>query len=308
MFDKQRYISLTREHSPTRLFANPDWLDIVSSNWSVYTFIIDDEVIMIPYGISKKSIFRRFGTPMGCPWTEVLTYNESRKDAVIPLKNLNPSIIDNLSGANLYTFSFASDCNLSLHQKSTFSIDVVSTQVIDLDLSLDNLFKGFSSSLRKNIRRNEKMLYFKDQENKVARFLALNKNTSIRAGREIYDPGFLENLASNSVKAGFGDIFLASDGSRDLAAVFVLWDSEVLYIHSSGINQETTIRGAFQSLLWFCICKFSKKVKHLDFCGSDVQGIQEHNMSFGTSIKRRFILKKWYPAFLGKTRRLLISH
>lgn len=308
MLDKQRYISLTRDHPPARLFAKPDWLDIVSSNWSVYSVAVGDEVVMIPYAITRKSILRRFGTPMGCPWTEVLTYNESREDSILPVLSLNPIFLDNLSGANLYTFSFATDCTLALHHQSTFSVDVVSTQVLDLDQSLDDLFRGFSSSLRKNIRRNEKTLCFENHENKIARFLALNRNTSIRAGREIYDAGFLENLAAKSIKAGFGDIFLASDGNSDLAAVFVLWDSDVLYIHSSGISEETTIRGAFQSLLWFCICKFSKKLKRLDFCGSDVQGIQEHNMSFGSSIRRRYILKKWHPQFLGKARRLLMGH
>ncbi len=308
MVDKQRYISLTREHSSLRLFANPDWLDVISGNWSVHTVTTGDEVVMIPYDISRKSIFLRYGTPRGCPWTEVLTYNESRSDAVLPLKNLNPAFLDDLSGANLYTFSFPYDCSLGLNQRSTFSVDVVSTQVLDLDLPISEVFRGFSTSLRKNLRRNERILDFESQENKIARFLALNRNTNIRAGREIYDPVFLEHLASNSIRRGFGDIFLASDGKRDLAAVFVLWDSEVLYIHSSGINEETRIRGAFQSLLWFCIGKFSKKVKRLDFCGSDVQGIQEHNMSFGSSMKRRFILQKWYPAFLGKARKLLLSH
>jgi len=142
----------------------------------------------------------------------------------------------------------------------------------------DELWKGLSDNIRREIRKAEKTINVKISNDKEHYWLV---NEGLFAGKVPFKKDVFFDLAEASEKRKQGVILSAYENNSIIASSWFLWDNSTLYYMGGSANKAYKNSGAMSFLLWKGILLANEKGLKFDFEGSMLKGVARFFRSFG---------------------------
>ncbi|UCH98736.1 MAG: GNAT family N-acetyltransferase [Candidatus Aminicenantes bacterium] len=157
----------------------------------------------------------------------------------------------------------------------------------------DTLFKNFRGNIRQEIRKAEKQVTVK-VDNDIEKFYHMACKTY---ARQDLTPSLSLELMQRVDEAceqhQCRRVFFAVDSSGQVhASVYMVWDSVSAYYLAGGGDPRLRTSGATSLLMWEAIQFASRVTKKFDFEGSMIQPIERFFSSFGAKQKPYFQVSK----------------
>ena len=293
------------------IFSSPEWLEAVSpGNWD-YLLLEKKNSIRACMPIIKI-IKYRFSVLNMPPLTQslgVLLPSEEGKYAEVlsrDIKRMNELL------AQLPSFSYflqrfhPSFKNWLPFYWNGFKQTTRYTYIIQDLTNIDNVWNGFRSNIRQEIRKAEKKLIINQSDDLDALIFCI-KSTFKRHGGLDFNFKALERIFQTCNNLDSGKIFLARNKNGDLCGgVYIVWDNKSSYYLSGGSPDQYRTTGVMSFLLWEAI-KFSSEVtKQFNFEGSMIKPIERFFRAFGAKQIPYFEISKsnsnfinWYKNFIN---------
>jgi len=173
------------------------------------------------------------------------------------------------------------------------------TYVLEDLTETDTLFNNFRSNIRREIRKAEKHVTVK-VDNDVEKFYHLACKTYTRQDLTIpLTLEFMKRVDKACETRECRRIFFAVDNhGQEHAAVYIAWDPVNAYHLISGGDPRLRTSGATSLLMWEALQFAATVTKKFDFEGSMIQPIERFFSSFGAVPKPYFQISKINSRFL----------
>lgn len=295
------------------VFSTPWWWDAVcgADNWDVACHKKGEEVqAMFPYLLRKKSGFKAIGNPLMTPYQSFLIrYPEGQKTAtrLSYEKEQISALLEALPKADQFNFRFhpLHDNLLPVHWKG-FELLTRYTLVLD-DLSdPDTLFKGFSESTRRQIKKASKSLSIKTGTD-IAPLYEFKKASQELTGELL---NYADELYAYIWKActdhNSGEVIYAlNDEGKEVAGIFYVWDAQSAYYLIGSSLPEYRNSGAMSFLMWEAIQRSAQKTKMFNFEGSMIPEVERFFRGFGAQPITYIEARKYNSKILKQRDKLL---
>ena len=156
------------------------------------------------------------------------------------------------------------------------------TYRIPSDWTPEEVYAGMKSSVRNKIEKAAFTLTI-TESNDVHEFYDINQKTFARQHRKVpYSRSFLAALDRALAERGQRKILIARDvAGKAHAALYLVWDQEVVYNLALGGDTELRKSGAVQLLLWQGIQWALEQGRTFDFEGSFLEPVESVFRDFG---------------------------
>ncbi len=173
------------------------------------------------------------------------------------------------------------------------------TYVLEDLTDLDTIFNNFRSNIRREIRKAEKQVTVK-VDNDVEKFYHMACKTYTR--QDLTYPHSLEFMMRVDTVCEKNEcrrIFFAVDTNGQVhASIYIVWDPVNAYHLISGGDPQLRTSGATSLLMWEAIQFAASITKQFDFEGSMIQSIERFFSAFGAVPKPYFRISKVNSRFL----------
>lgn len=304
MTNKDKY-SLFCDNVYVPVFSQPWWLDAVcgKDNWDVY--VVEKGGIYVaamPYYFENRDGFKVItkakntqnnGIIIRYPSEQKYTTKLGYEEAIIN------EIIDYIEELGIdkyeqqYHFNFTNW--LPFFWRNYKEITRY-TYIIDDTQNMSTVEENYSSNVRKNIRKAQKLVHLYEDELSVDKFYEINQMSFERQGKEIpYSLEFVKRVFENGKKNNAVKILAAEDEkSRIYSVAFLVWDNESVYYLLNGTNPEFKNSQANCFLIHESIKLASNMGKRFDFEGSVIKPIEKAFREYGGLRKPYFRIFKTF--------------
>ncbi len=319
MNSKQKYIEYCNSNAVT-LFMQPWYLDIVyNGNWNVMIYENDAHLPLafIPYYIYRQNFFKSIRPMNFIPYQGVVINKAYYDEHIISSNSLHrlysfensisecfASQIDKIKpSACFLNFSPEFFCATPFVQHG-FSANVKYTYRLDLT---KEYFNGFSSAMRKKLRKAEKELYVTNDDFDLKEIFQILCSTYNKQHEKIsYTFDRFQHLVTSAINRKQGKMFVCKDNENNIAAaLFIVWDESTAYSLIGGSNYENNHRDA-GALLQYQSINYSQQIglKTYDFEGSMLKGVESFFQHFGATRMPYISLNKYYSKVYQHLRNL----
>lgn len=166
------------------------------------------------------------------------------------------------------------------------------TYILDLNKSLDELYKSMSVERRNDINKsiNDKLIVEKINDYNIVKSLVLK--TFLRQKKYINEL-ILDKILFSFANTTNSFAFATFKDKKPIATVFCVYDKITTYYLLGGYDFENKHHGAGPLVIWESI-KYSKKIglKYFDFEGSMVPQIEKYFRGFGGKLTPYYRINK----------------
>ena len=278
------------EEQPLSLFQQAWWLDAVcgKDQWQVELYTNQREQID---GCLTYVLTKRFGRPIilmptmtmqGGIWLrdypDLTPYRQQTRHKKI-VEALLEKLPDYVFYVQKYPYSFRAGLPLHL---AGYEFTLHYSYRIELDQSLETIWKNFDGRLRSKIRKANTLLRFETSDDPVG-FYALNKLTFSRQNMDIpYSLDFVQRMDKALRENSQRFIYVARDEmGRPHGTIYVAYDHDTAWYLAAGSDPELRKSGAIQALLWHAIQEAKDRVATFDFEGSMLPEVELSFRAFG---------------------------
>jgi len=305
--DKYRLLCISEKSIP--VFCRDWWLDIVAGdeNWDVALSEKKGKIAgALPYAFKKKlgflllempSLTQHLGIwlnyPPGQKYTSRLGYE----------KDIMTDLINNLPKFDVFNQNFHySVTNWLPFYWRNFNQNTKYTYIFDSLEDLDSIFNNFKDSIRRQIRKAEKIVTVEESDN-IEEFYHLNKMVFLRQNiTATYNFDLIKKINKACIERNCRKMFFARDDNGQIhAAIYVIWDESCTYYLMGGSNPNLRSSGAMSLLIWEAIQFAAGVSSTFDFEGSILEPVERFFRSFGatqkayhTISKREFFSRLYY--------------
>lgn len=274
--DKAKWDACIRQSENAIVYAYSWYLDIVSPGWSA--LVEDNYTTVFPLTHRKKFGFTYLFQPSFTQQLGLFSSQKIKQEYLENFLNVIPAdfrlIEIQLNTANL----------LDLKNKQ-FEVFSKLTHHLNLNQSKEELYKGFSENLKRNIRKAEKSGIAISREITPDNIITLFQSTrgkelaSMKAG----DYQILRDICSTAAKKQSVELIGAQspDAKFIAGAVFLHTDSGYIFLFS-GTSQHARETGAMSAVIQHFIESHAGEKKILDFEGSMDPNLARFYKSFGS--------------------------
>jgi len=289
MTNIEKYRKFCKEENNIPLYSKAWWLDAVSDEgtWNVVLVEVENKIVAsMPYYIKKRAFFSVITQPkltqtMGpyIKYPKNQTYNKRLEYE----KKIMSQLIEQLPQIDMFNQSFHHTITnwLPFYWKG-YKQTTGYTYIIEDLSNIDEVFKNFSSSTRKDIRKAQKNGIEVIDSEDIGAFYDIIKMTFKKKSLEVRESfDFIKNLylkgkENNAVMMKFA---VKEDTIYSVSLCF--YDNKTIYVIMSGLNRSIKSLGSQQLLDLETMVFASKKSLSFDFEGSMVEGIEYRNRSLG---------------------------
>ena len=304
MKNKEKYRRFCNKEKTIPIFSKDWWMDAVcgENNWDVLLIEKGGQIVAsLPYFLRKRGKRRYITQP---PLTKTngiwIKYPPNQKycKKLTYEKKVMTEIINQLDKLNLdyynQNFHYSITNWLPFYWKG-FKQTTRYTYVIEDLENLDKVFRSFSHSKRKNIRKAKNITKIKTDlpakdfyENHMLTLEKQNDKIS-------YSFNIFENIYNSVYSHNSGKIFYAIDDRNNIhAALLIIWDDIQAHDLISTIDPDFRNSGAASLVVKESIKYISKRTKKFDFEGSMIEGVENSFRKFGAIQKPYFNISKNY--------------
>ncbi len=276
------------------------WKEVVQDSWDVIVIEKGNEIQAVwPYLIRKKGIWTLLAQPHFTAYTgPFIAYPEGQKESTkVAFENkIYQELIDQLPKHAEFLQKFHLDFHNSLaFQWNSFEDRRMFTYIQDLSKGEEALWADLSDSCRRQIKKAEKALNLEQAKNaEVLKNLMLESYKAKNQAFPIEDESLFERIAKYLEKYQCGKILEAVDTESNAhAAIAVVWDQKSAYYLIGGAAEKHKNSGSMSLLLWEAMKVTKQKgIKHFNFEGSSVKGIEKFLRGFGGKLTAYSLISK----------------
>ena len=301
MTNKEKYQEFCKQEESIPLYSKDWWLDVVcdEGGWDVVLVEERGEVVAsMPFYLKKRAFFKAITLPkltqtMG-PYIKY-PKNQTLYKKLSYEKNIMSMLIEQLPKVDMFNQSFHHSITnwLPFYWKG-YKQSTGYTYIIE-DLSdMEHVFKNFTSSTRKEIRKAQKSgIEIIDSDDieafyEIIKITFQKKNLQARESLEFIKSIYKSAKERDSVMMKFA----VKDGVI-YSASLCFYDKTTLYAVIGGSNRNLkNLLGSQQLLKWESMKFASNKMLSFDFEGSMIEGVEYRNRAFGATQKPYFNLTK----------------
>lgn len=295
--DMQEYNNLSSEVGT--IFNTLEWGVIYQEKIQYYGIYNEGEKLIGGFSIYKEkkyglSIYRNLPfTPGIGPFLKVEAQNPvSIMDTWKDVISIMAAFMENLPYSII---SFSIDRHVIDTQPfiwKKFKVVPGYTYIMDLTLSIDDIWKRMSNDRRKNIKRGQNDSLTVEQINdfEIIKYLVLKTfSRQQKKTNEHYLDKILFKFATNENSFAF----LTVKDKKPIACVFCIYDKNTAYYLLGGYDHEDKHHGAGALSMWEAI-KYSKekRLRYFDFEGSMVPRIERYFRGFGGQLTPYYRINK----------------
>ena len=174
-----------------------------------------------------------------------------------------------------------------------FSPGIMYTYIIQLDKSLEDIWKAMEDNVRNHIRKARKDGITITKGDDFNQTINLVEKTFARQNTKVHDQPTVSSYNEVLAERSQCKSFLAKDKDGDyIAAAYIVWDNRRSYYLLGGYDSEKSHSGALALVLWEAI-EFTKQelgLEEFDFEGSMVPQLERFFRGFGGQLTVRYIV------------------
>lgn len=301
MTNIEKYRKFCKEEEDSLpLYSKDWWLDAVCSEggWDVALVEMDSKIVAsMPFYIKKRAFFSAITLPkltqtMG-PYIKY-PKNQTLYKRLGYEKTVMNELIEQLPKVDTFNQSFHHTITnwLPFYWKG-YKQSTGYTYVIEDLSNMDEVFKNFTSSTRKEIRKAKKSgIEVIDSEDieafyEIIKLTFKKKNLKARESLAFIKKLYAKAKKNNSVMMKF-----AVKDEVIYSVSLCFYDNKTLYAVIGGSNRDINLLGSQQLLKWETMKFASQHSLAFDFEGSMIEGVEYRNRSFGAEQKPYFNITK----------------
>lgn len=295
MSNKEKYRQLCERHPEVPLFAQYWWMEAICAGktWDVL-LVEEDGVVLgaLPYLLVRKYFFKFILQPIfsnnnGVHFFYPEGMDEKGKDAFE--HKVCERILSQLKGMGLDWYMQYFDPAFrpkGLFASWGYDVSDRVTYVIPDIRDLDGLFKRFTSSKQRHIRKAERNGLQVGWDMDVSAFYDFHSEALRLRGRKNINSRMVEeNLCRRAIERGQGKIITIHDDEGNIhSALFFVWDEHSAYYLIPAIHPEYKASGASTLMVWRALQFLQGKTERFDFEGSMDPQIANSYKQFGTEM------------------------
>ena len=166
------------------------------------------------------------------------------------------------------------------------------TYILDLDRSLDDIYKNMTAERRNDIKKGakDKLIVEKTNDYNIVKSLVIK--TFLRQKKEI-NKEMINKILFDFANNNNSFAFVTFKDKEPIATVFCVYDKQTSYYLLGGYNFENKHHGAGPLALWESI-RYSKEIglKYFDFEGSMIPQIEKYFRGFGGKLTPYYRINK----------------
>lgn len=294
---KQKYLKFCQEQAVS-FFAQPWWLNVVAGeNWDVLLYEKSGAIVAaLPVYIRQRFGLSTVGMP---PLTQhnglTILYPEGQKleTKLSYEKEVFSALAEQLKQYASYyqQFPFSLTNWLPFYWQG-FTQTTRYTYVLKELTELDTVFAKFSSNIRTDIKKAQKVLTVSGAE-QVEEFYPLYQMTFARQDKETQvSLAWLKKVDQVCHEHKARKILLAKDATGQIhAGVYLVWDQTTVYYLMGGADPKLRNSGATSLLLWTAIQFAAEQKKIFDFEGSMLEPVERFVRAFGAAQTPYFVIQ-----------------
>ena len=300
MSNIEKYRKFCKEEENIPLYSRDWWLDVVSDEgvWNVALVEVDNKIVAsMPFYIKKKAFFTAITLPkltqtMG-PYIKY-PQNQTHHKRLDHEKKIMNELIEQLPKVDVFNQSFHYTLTnwLPFYWKG-YKQSTGYTYVIEDLSNMDEVFKNFTSSTRKEIRKAQKSGITVIESEDIDAFYEIIKITFKKKNLQARES--LKFIKEIYAKAKENDSVVMKFAVKDdviYSVSLCFYDKNTLYAVIGGSNRNIKLLGSQQLLKWETMKFASEKSLSFDFEGSMIEGVEYRNRSFGAEQKPYFNISK----------------
>ncbi len=291
--NKERYRILCDNHPEIPLFAQYWWMEAicVGKEWDVLLVEEGDAVVgAMPYLMVRKFLFKLILQPIfsqnnGVHFIYPKELAESEKESFE--RSVCQRMLAQVEAMRLdwfFQYFDPSFRHASLWEEAGYSVSERVTYVIPTITDLDTLFRRFSSSKQRHIRKAERAGLTERWDMDPTQFYDFHSETLRLRGRaNINSRQVEENLIRQAIARGQGKILSIHDSAGNLhSALFFVWNGQYGYYLIPAIHPDYKASGASTLMVWKTLQFLQDKTQSFDFEGSMDPQIAHSYKQFAT--------------------------
>lgn len=278
--DFKKYDNCISKSQHPLIYANSWFLDIVTKeNWDVLVYEDYSAVMPIPYARLKRYFWQKRIAPP--PFCQQLGWFYSKNIPLDLLTEVEQGFINYLLDLKPYAYLLNATNkpeNKSFRQRNNF--------VLSLNNSLDDIRKGYSTNLKRNIKKAEKAELQVNSSTNIDEFIDFfQKNNPVKLNSS--HKKIAKNLIKHTIENDLGEIWTCQNSvGKDLCKVFFLHDYHRWIYLLSATNLDGKKFAAMPFMLNELIKSKQQTQEVLDFEGSEIEGIARFFRGFGAENKK----------------------
>ena len=270
------------------IFEKDWWLNaIVGDSWERLTIKKKNGDIAASFPIYKTKLFGRKILTVP-PLTQTLgLYIENTGAKLTKQLEKSKKLTNEIIGMlpNDYQYDFYLDANNEYVLPfiwAGFKVEPMFSYRIESFVDLDSVWAGFKENIKTDIRKAEKCLTIKE-ENDIQLLIKMQKKTFERQNRTFpLDVDLISRLDCAATNNESKLLLCAYDDDNNLhAATYFVFDDKRCYYLMSGGDPEYRNSGATSLLIWEAMKRFIGRVEIFDFEGSMIEDIERFVRGFG---------------------------
>jgi hypothetical protein len=269
------------------VFEQPWWLEATApGQWGESVVKRGDEVVgRLPYAVKKRLgvtvLSHPVLTPTLGPWLRSTPgkYVKQLEDE----KHLMAELIEQLPPFHVFQQNFSpAVTNWLPFYWAGFEATPRYTYRIPDITDVDRVWDDCAHNVRRHVRKAAKELSLRTDLG-VDVLVELNHQIFQRQGlRMAYSAEFMHRLDRACAAHDARTLLFAVDArERVHAAAFLVHDTDVTYLLTSGVDTELRSSGAQSLLVWEAIRHAAARSRSFDFAGSMIESVERFNRGFG---------------------------
>lgn len=281
------------------VFHKTYWLKASGENFRIYGYFKGNELFAgIPVCYDQIFGCKYFSRPLQTPYMGILFKEQDVKyvKKISREKGISIRLIQRLK-TEFYSINFnftPGTVDLQPLIWEGFTCNVRYTYIINLNNSLEDIWKSMDVSRRRNIRKAKKDGITVSSGNDLQEVFSLVEKTFDRQDMKVSFKNVVFNYLYALKERNQCISFLAkNENGNNIAVVYLVWDNNRCYYLMGGYDSENSHHGATAMAMWEAI-KFSMGelgLAEFDFEGSMIPQIEQYLRKFGG------ILTPYYSVF-----------
>lgn len=289
--NKKKYDLCINLDQSNLIYGYSWYLDVVCESWDA--LVLDDYDAVWPLPVRYKYGQKYFFRPTAVQQLGIFTKKPLREEHWQIFAEM---LIEQCALADVY-----------LNEEQAFPdlnrVEVIeqTNYLLPLNRTYQEIYKGYSSNLRRNIRKAEKsdwQLFEHDSPDVLIKLFAENRGSEVKLPRRFFQD--MKQIMFTLMHKGLGEVWTVYGGPNQVCAgaFWIKHKGRATFLFS-GVNSWGREYFAMPYLINEYIIFNSEKLKTLDFEGSNQEGLGRFYRSFGSeahTYQRLFINK--LPLFI----------
>lgn len=289
--NKKKYDLCINLDQSNLIYGYSWYLDVVCQSWDA--LVLDDYDAVWPLPVRYKYGQKYFFRPTAVQQLGIFTKKPLRDEH---WQKFAEKLIEQCALADLY-----------LNEEQAFpvlngvEVRKQTNYLLPLNRTYQEIYKGYSTNLRRNIRKAEKsdwQLFEHDSPEVLIKLFAENRGSEVKLPRRFFQD--MKQIMFTLMHKGLGEVWTVYGGPNQVCAgaFWVKHKGRATFLFS-GVNNWGREYFAMPYLINEYIIFNSEKLKTLDFEGSNQEGLGRFYRSFGSeahTYQRLFINK--LPLFI----------